>query len=129
VWVDQTASAAELGVEYFPLFDVTEFFRKDLDVILLSVSILAFEEVRGHLVMMMMMMMMRMMVVVVVVVVVMMMMMMMAVVCGSAHHSPPVVSDGCGHIGHIAMTKVTRNDDGAPPFPCVRCCGACPRRC
>lgn len=38
-----------MGVQYFPLFDVTEFFRKDLDVVLFSVSILAFEDVsRSH---------------------------------------------------------------------------------
>lgn len=44
----QTALAAEMGVTYFPLFDVTEFFRKDLDVVLFSVSILAFEDVSRH---------------------------------------------------------------------------------
>lgn len=37
-----------MGVQYFPLFDVTEFFRKDLDVVLFSVSILAFEDVSQH---------------------------------------------------------------------------------
>lgn len=41
----QTAVAADLGVKFFPLYDVSEFFRQDLDVIVLSVSILAFEEV------------------------------------------------------------------------------------
>ncbi len=42
---DMTSVAADLGVQFFPLYDVTEFFRQDLDVIVLSVSILAFEEV------------------------------------------------------------------------------------
>lgn len=37
-----------MGVEYYPLYDVSEFFRKELDVILISVSILAFEEVTRH---------------------------------------------------------------------------------
>lgn len=44
----QTAVAADLGVKFFPLYDVSEFFRQDLDVVVLSVSILAFEEVRAE---------------------------------------------------------------------------------
>lgn len=40
--------AADLGVKFFPLYDVSEFFRQDLDVVVLSVSILAFEEVRAE---------------------------------------------------------------------------------
>lgn len=42
---DMTSVAADLGVPFFPLYDATEFFRQDLDVVVLSVSILAFEEV------------------------------------------------------------------------------------
>ena len=42
---DMTSVAADLGVPFFPLYEATEFFRQDLDVIVLSVSILAFEEV------------------------------------------------------------------------------------
>ncbi len=44
--ITQTSVAADLGVKFFPLYDVSEFFRQDLDVIVVSVSILAFEEVR-----------------------------------------------------------------------------------
>jgi glutamyl-tRNA reductase len=42
---DMTTEAKEIGCEYFPLFDVASFAKIDFDVILLSVSIISFEEV------------------------------------------------------------------------------------
>jgi hypothetical protein len=42
---DKTAISKELGVKYLPLFDTTNFAKTDCDVILVSVSIISFEEV------------------------------------------------------------------------------------
>lgn len=42
---DMSSAASELGVEFFPLFDMATFMRRPLDVIILSVSCLSFEEV------------------------------------------------------------------------------------
>jgi hypothetical protein len=42
---DMSTEAKEIGCEFFPLFDVASFAKIDFDVILLSVSIISFEEV------------------------------------------------------------------------------------
>eukprot|EP01038_Epipyxis_sp_PR26KG_P007668 gene7668-10432_t len=42
---DRSSSAKEIGCEFFPLFDLGAFAKIDCDVILLSVSIISFEEV------------------------------------------------------------------------------------
>lgn len=42
---DTSAVAKEIGCEFFPLFDIAAFSKIDFDVILLSVSIISFEEV------------------------------------------------------------------------------------
>ena len=42
---DMSAVAKEIGCEFFPLFDIASFAKIDFDVILLSVSIISFDEV------------------------------------------------------------------------------------
>ena len=42
---DMSAVAKELGCEFFPLFDMASFSKVDCDVILISCSIISFEEV------------------------------------------------------------------------------------
>ena len=42
---DSSAVAKEIGCEFFPLFDIASFAKIDFDVILLSVSIISFDEV------------------------------------------------------------------------------------
>lgn len=42
---DQTSAAHELGVEFFPFFQMSAFMRRPLDVVLLSTSIDSFDEV------------------------------------------------------------------------------------
>jgi NADP oxidoreductase coenzyme F420-dependent len=42
---DMSAVAKEIGCEFFPLFDIASFSKIDFDVILLSVSIISFDEV------------------------------------------------------------------------------------
>ena len=37
--------ARDLGCEYFPLYDLSEFKKINIDIIILSVSIISFEEV------------------------------------------------------------------------------------
>lgn len=37
--------ARDLGCEYFPLYDLSEFEKINLDIIILSVSIISFEDV------------------------------------------------------------------------------------
>ena len=42
---DNSAVAKEMGVDFYPMFDMTSFAKIDFDVILLSVSIISFNEV------------------------------------------------------------------------------------
>jgi prephenate dehydrogenase len=42
---DMSSVAKEIGVEFYPLFDIASFAKIDFDVILLSVSIISFDEV------------------------------------------------------------------------------------
>ncbi|KAJ1428527.1 hypothetical protein B484DRAFT_329455 [Ochromonadaceae sp. CCMP2298] len=42
---DKSSEAKALGCEFYPLFDLTSFAKLDLDVILISVSIISFESV------------------------------------------------------------------------------------
>ena len=42
---DKSAIAKELGVEYFPLYDIMSFDKVGCDVIILAMSIISFEEV------------------------------------------------------------------------------------
>jgi prephenate dehydrogenase len=42
---DKSAVAKDIGCDYFPLYDLSSFAKVNCDVILLSVSIISFEEV------------------------------------------------------------------------------------
>lgn len=42
---DMSAIAREIGCEYYPIYDLTSFAKLDLDVIVMAVSIISFEEV------------------------------------------------------------------------------------
>ena len=42
---DMSAAAKDIGCEYYPLYDITTFMKMNVDVILVSVSIISFEEV------------------------------------------------------------------------------------